>query len=69
MKNEKALMAFMTKIAEAKTLLDELQNYVDDHMEVSPDDVHWGHVGDAERLLQNVTAITDWVFNRGECAE
>jgi len=69
MTNEKALMAFMSKIAETKTLLQELQNHIDDHMEVNPDDVNWSHVGDAGRLLEDVTTITDWVFRRGECAE
>jgi len=62
--NRKALVTFMAKISEAKTLLAELQNYVDNHMEVNPDDVNWGHAGSAERLLHDVTAIADWVFDR-----
>ena len=69
MKNEKALHEFMAKIAEAKTLLDELQAHVDDHMEVSPDDVDWGDVGSAGYMLEKLTELTDWVFKRGECAE
>jgi len=32
MKNEKALGAFMAKMAEARERLAELQEYVDDHM-------------------------------------
>ena len=69
MKNEKALQEFIAKIAEAKTLLDELQAHVDDHMEVSPDDVNWGDVGNAGRLVHQLTELTDWVFQRGEYAE
>ena len=69
MKNEKALHEFMAKIAEAKTLLDELQAHVDDHMEVSSDDVNWGDVGSAGHLVQQLTELTDWALRRGEYAQ
>jgi len=66
MGNEKALQAFMVKVAEITTRLEELQQYTDDHMGASPDDVNWGHVGGAEYLLAQLTQLTDWAYNRGE---
>jgi len=67
MKNEKALQAFIGKIAEARTLLDELEAHVDNHMEANPDDINWGHVGSAGYMVEKLTELTDWAFKRGEC--
>jgi hypothetical protein len=69
MKNEKALQEFMTRITEAKTLLDKLQTYVDNHMGYTPDEINWNHTGDAGRLLHQLTELSDWVFKTGEYAE
>lgn len=69
MKNEKALGAFMAKMAEARERLAELQEYVDDHMGESPDDITWGHTGSAEYFVTQLTQLTDWAFKRGEYAE
>ena len=52
MKNEKALGAFMAKIAEAQTLLAELQAHVDDHMGASPEEINYGHVGSAGYMVE-----------------
>jgi len=69
MKNEKALGAFIAKIAEAQKLLEELQNFTDDHMGSSPDEINYGHVGSAGYLVEKLTELTDWAFQRGEYAE
>jgi hypothetical protein len=66
MGNDKALAAFMEIVGTAKERLDELQTYVDDHMETSPDDINWGDVSSAGWLLDKLTEITDWAFKRGE---
>ena len=69
MKNEKALGAFMAKIAEAQSLLAELQARVDDHMGESPEDINYGHVGSAGYMVEKLTELTDWAFGRGEYAK
>ena len=69
MKNEKALSAFMAKIAEAQILLAELQAHVDDHMGESPDEINYGHVGSAGYMVEKLTELTDWALGRGEYAE
>jgi len=69
MKNEKALGAFMAKIAEAQTLLAELQAHVDDHMGASPEEINYGHVGSAGYMVEKLTELTDWALGRGEHAQ
>ena len=69
MNNEKALQAFMGKIAEAHALLGELQAHVDEHMGYSPDDINYGHVGSAGWLVEKLTELTDWAYKCGEHAE
>jgi len=69
MMNEKSLSTFMAKIAEAQERLVELQNFVDEHLGVSPEDVSWGKVGDAGYIVEQLTNLTDWAFKRGEYAE
>jgi len=66
MKNEKALGAFMAKIAEAQSLLAELQAHVDDHMGASPEEINYGHVGSAGYMVEKLTELTDWALGRGE---
>ena len=69
MKNEKALGAFMAKIAVAHTLLAELQAHVDDHMGASPEEINYGHVGSAGYMVEKLTELTDWALGRGEYAQ
>jgi len=69
MKNEKALGAFMAKITEAQTLLAELQAHVDDHMDASPEEINFGHVGSAGYMVKKLTELTDWALRRGEYVE
>ena len=53
--NDMAVCAFIGRKAEFDALLERLAALSDDHFGVSPDDVHWGHVGtvaDVVLLLQ-----------------
>jgi hypothetical protein len=66
---EKALGAFIGTLGEINDRLEELQTYIDDHMEYPPDDINWGHVGTAQYYLEKLTELTDHAFGRGEYAE
>ncbi|MCL2829086.1 MAG: hypothetical protein FWD99_10190 [Oscillospiraceae bacterium] len=55
--NDKALSAFMTNMGEIQAHLAALSRYVDNHMEVLPHEVHWGHVGDTGRVLEVLAEI------------
>lgn len=52
-KTRTALDAFVARKAEIDRLLAKLQSMSDDHFDVAPDNVHWGHVGD----LMNIAAL------------
>lgn len=57
--NDRAVSAFISRKAEFDGLLERLAALSADHFCVSPDDVHWGHVGtvaDAILLLQQALA-------------
>jgi len=57
--NDGAVSAFVNSKAEFDGLLERLAALSADHFGVSPDDVHWGHVGnvaDAGLLLRRALA-------------
>jgi hypothetical protein len=45
-----ALDAFVLALTDCHKLLGQILVRVDDHLGLGPDEVHWGHVGDANRL-------------------
>jgi hypothetical protein len=65
---EKALAAFVAKKAEIDDRLARLRALSEDHFEVHPDEVNWGHVGDLGRYAELLEQITDIAFNEGEHA-
>ncbi len=67
--NDKALDAFIAAKAEIDAMLDRLKALSDDHFESSPDEIHWGHVGDLKRYASLLRQITDAAFKEGEHAE
>lgn len=57
--NDRAVSAFISRKAAFDALLERLAALSTDHFGVSPDDVHWGHVGtvaDAVQLLRQALA-------------
>ena len=67
--NDAALSAFVAGKTEFDALLARLQRLSDEHFEVMPDEVHWGHVTgvtDSVALLRRIT--NDW-FSEAEPAE
>ncbi len=67
--HEQALAAFIAKKAEIDAKLARLQALSDDHFGHSPDDIHWGNVGDLGHYAELLKRITDSAFNEGEHAE
>ena len=64
-----ALDAFVGCVGEIQERLSELSELAGDHLGVAPDSVNWGNVGSAQRVLSELTALSDWLFKRGEYAE
>ena len=57
MNNDKAQVAFISVMIEIREQLTALTIYIDNHMEEHPDDIHWGHVGSARRVLESLADI------------
>ena len=66
--NDKAIAAFLQHKASIEEALKRLTDHIEEHAGVSPDDLHWGHVGDLARMDELLTNITDFTFGEGECA-
>ena len=64
-----ALDAFTAKKAEIDTMLARLKALSDEHFNVAPDDVNWGHVGTLSDYATLLKRITDSAFKEGEHAE
>jgi hypothetical protein len=65
---EKAVNAFLTKKAQFDERLARLQALSDDHFEVHPDEIDWGHVDHVAHYANLLKEITDMAFEEGEHA-
>ena len=50
--NDQARETFSHHVASACELVTMLHRHLDDHMGIGPDEINWGHVGDAARLVE-----------------
>ncbi len=66
--NPKALDAFIAAKAEIDTMLERLKCLSDDHFEIHPDEIYWGHVGTLTHSAGPLRQITDSAFKEGEHA-
>lgn len=66
---EAALNAFLGKKAEIDEMLARMQALSDEHFNIHPDDITWGHVGTLEHYAGLLKRITDSAFGEGEHAE
>ena len=64
-----ALEAFIARKIEIDTMLKRLTALSNDHFDVGPDEVHWGHVGTLAHYAELLKRITDSAFKEGEHAE
>lgn len=67
--NSKAIAAFIARKTEIDRMLDRLKALSDEHFEVDPETLHWGHVGNLEHYAGLLKRITDAAFKEGEHAE
>jgi uncharacterized protein CbrC (UPF0167 family) len=65
-KKEEALDVFIGKVGEIKERLDELQAFVENHLNFDSEEINWSHVGTASRYLAQLTELTDQAYERGE---
>ena len=63
-----AIDAFLALKAEIDLLLARLAELSDDHFNVAPDAVNWGHVGTLDHYAKRLREISDSAFGEGEHA-
>lgn len=56
-KEQSALDAFMVNHAEALRRAKAIVSFLEDHMEVAPEEVHWGHVGSAGKAREDLEEL------------
>jgi len=54
---ESALSAYAAALAEMRETIALLTAHADDHLGVAPEDVHWGHVGSANHVNEQLAEI------------
>ena len=64
-----AVDSYVRQIGIASEALERLTQYVEDHGEIGPDDVNWGHVGQMADLANMLTDRVNWIDGKGEYAE
>ena len=67
--NTRALAAFVAKKQEIDAMLVRIAALSDEHFQVAPDDVTWGHVGSLDDYAALLKRITDAAFREGEHAD
>jgi hypothetical protein len=68
-KKPAAIDTFIARKVDIDTMLARLQTLSDNHFNVAPEQVSWGHVGDLGRYAELLKQITDAAFGEGEYAE
>lgn len=66
--NTKALDAFIAAKIEIDAMLARLAALSADHFDISPNEIHWGHVGTLNHYRAKLREISDSAFREGEHA-
>ena len=56
-----AAEAFAARIAEANEALAKVRTLLEDNLGVAPEEVHWGHVGDAAHIAEKLQEIAEFI--------
>lgn len=68
-KTPAALDAFLACKAEIDVILARLATLSDEHFNLHPDEIHWGHVGNLEHYASLLRRVGDAAFKEGEHAD
>jgi hypothetical protein len=59
---ESALEKFLTAITEAQILAREITEAVENHLDADPENVTWGDVANANRVLEDLRNIAEYLI-------
>jgi len=60
---EKAVDAFVDRVHEIRELLDIIRAAADEHFEVDPENVNWGHVGNVAHIASELRDVVAFIRN------
>ena len=66
--NKSAIDSFVAKKAAIDAMLDRLIAFSDDHFDLNPEQIDWGHVGSISNIEDQLRKVCDAAFNEGEFA-
>lgn len=58
---EKAVFAFIQNVNDVQNILTGLKLYFTDHMELSPDNINWSHVGSVNHVKTLLNEINEFL--------
>lgn len=59
--NRTAIDAYLAAHAAAAELLEDITEALEEHHGVGPDEINWSHVGDVTAVVEQLTAIKDFI--------
>jgi len=59
--NDTALAAYVAAHAAAAELLEDIAEALDEHHGVAPEQINWGHVGDVDAVVEQLTVIKNFI--------
>lgn len=64
-----ALDAFIARKAEIDAILARIAALSEEHFNLHPDEIHWGHVGNLDHYASLLRRVSDAAFKEGEHAD
>ena len=58
---QQALDEFVTRVGKITAAIEVIKVATDEHFGIAPEEVHWGHVGDAGRILAGLQEIVQTI--------
>ena len=65
---EEARAQFMALVVEILEMTEAINDAASDHFDLTPEEIHFGHVGDAARTRDKLKDILDQICGEGEYA-
>ena len=64
--NTQALTHYIDNLQQATEAAARIFQWLDDNGETAPDDINWGHVGEAAHVAETLKSLVNFIDNRGD---
>ena len=59
--NDKAMDKFLESTHDSVQMLKDILEHMENHMDASPEEINWGHVGSAGHVAEKLSEITEFL--------